>query len=44
MSLVFFIGFVMTAIGKIPKEDFDNETYIIWALFSIADALWMKGW
>jgi hypothetical protein len=43
MSLWFLIGFVMSLFGKIPKEEMTDEYFIIWALFSIADALWMKG-
>lgn len=43
MSLLFLIGFVMVTCGKIPTEEFDTEYLVIWALFAIADALWVRG-
>lgn len=42
MSLVFLVGFIMALCGKIPYEDFNTECFYIWALFSIADALWVR--
>ena len=44
MSLVFLFDFIMVLIGKAPKEDFTDNMFIMWALFSIADALWFKEW
>ena len=43
MSLIFLIGFLLTMAGKIPTEEFTSECFIVWALFSIADALWVRG-
>ena len=43
MSLLFLIGFIMAAKGQIPPEQFGDECFQVWALFSIADALWIRG-
>ena len=40
MSLIFLIGFIMIAMGKMPMEYYTEDVFIMWALFSIADALW----
>lgn len=41
MSLVLFIGFLLFLNGRINPEYFTDEYFIAWALFSIADALWL---
>lgn len=41
MSLVFLIGFIMVMMGEIPAEHYTDNTFIVWALFSIADAIWV---
>ena len=43
MSFLFLFGFIMVISGQIPAEEFTAEVFGLWALFSIADALWMKG-
>lgn len=43
MSIIFFLGFLLVLFGRIPEELFDNDCFYLWALFSIADALWIKG-
>lgn len=40
MSILCLAGFIYAIIDGIPV---DNEYFIIWALFAIADALWVKG-
>lgn len=42
MSLVFLVAFIMILSGKLPAEELTNEFFYIWALFSIADALWVR--
>lgn len=42
MSLVFLVNFIMVLLDKIPAENMTNEYFYMWALFSIADALWVK--
>ena len=42
MSVLFLIGFIMAYTGKIDPLTFDTECFIMWALFSIADALWFR--
>ena len=43
MSLIFFFGFVLVLLGAAPGEDLYPEYYATWALFAIADALWVRG-
>ena len=43
MSVLFLFGFMAMINGNIPVEDFNGEVFTIWALFSIADALWVRG-
>jgi len=43
MSFLFLFWFLLVLAGKEPKPDFTNDVFIVWALFSIADALWFKG-
>lgn len=43
MSFLFLCGFLMMVNGQIPAEEFNYEVFTLWALFSIADALWIKG-
>ena len=43
MSFIFFFGFVCTLFGAAPGEDLYPEYYAVWALFAIADALWVRG-
>lgn len=42
MSIIFLLGFLLSMCGRIPAEQFDTDCFYIWALFSIADALWFK--
>ena len=42
MSFLFLCGFIMVLRGQIPVEDFGTEVFGLWALFSIADALWLR--
>lgn len=42
MSLMFFVGFIMVFKGTLGME-IDNQFFYIWALFSIADALWWRA-
>jgi hypothetical protein len=42
MSLVFLGAFIMVVAGKMSAESFTTDVFIVWALFSIADALWVK--
>lgn len=44
MSLIMLIGFLMMYAGKLPSSDLTYEYLAIWALFAIADALWIRGW
>lgn len=41
MSLIFLIGFIMMYTGQLSPADFNTDYFIIWGLFSIADALWI---
>ncbi len=41
MSLLFLIAFIMAMTGELPAEQFTDNMFIMWALFSIADALWV---
>ena len=41
MSLIFLIGFIMAYTGQLSPAEFDTDCLIAWALFSIADALWI---
>ena len=41
MSLILLIGFIMVMVGEIPAENFTEDVFVVWALFSIADALWV---
>lgn len=43
MSLMFFMGFICAMRGAAPAEDLYPEYYALWALFAIADALWVRG-
>ena len=43
MSLTLLIGFLMMYAEKIPREELSFEYLVVWALFSIADALWVRG-
>ena len=43
MSLVCLTAFLMAAADKLPSEELTDEFFIIWALFAIADALWLRG-
>lgn len=43
MSLILLLGFLMMYTEKIPREELTYEYLVVWALFSIADALWVKG-
>jgi len=42
MSLIGLIGFIMTITGDISPELFTDDVMTQWALFSIADALWIR--
>lgn len=43
MSLLFLIGFIMAYTGRLSPAEFNTDCFIVWALFSIADALWIRG-
>ena len=43
MSLIFLIGCLMMFADKIPQDNLTGEYLVVWALFAIADALWIKG-
>ena len=40
MSLLCLIGVIAALMGEMPEEYFTDNFFIVWALFSIADALW----
>ena len=40
MSIICFLGAIYMFLNDIPPE---NSYLIVWALFSIADALWVRG-
>lgn len=42
MSLILLVGFILAATGEMPMEYYTNDIFTIWALFSIADALWLR--
>ena len=42
MSFLFLAAFLAMVQDKIPADEMTTEFFIIWALFSIADALWIR--
>lgn len=42
MSLIFLIGLFMAARGELDTAYLNTDYFTIWALFSIADALWVR--
>lgn len=43
MSFILLYGFIQMYADKIPREHLSSEYLIIWALFAIADALWIRA-
>lgn len=43
MSIVFLMAFLFDAARGKPFDAFSYEYMVSWALFAIADALWVKG-
>jgi hypothetical protein len=43
MSLIFLIGCLGIYFGAIPEYELTVEYLVVWALFAIADALWVRG-
>lgn len=43
MSVVYLVGFLAALTGRMPSAWFTEDCFIVWALFSIADALWVRG-
>lgn len=41
MSLIFLYGVFMAANGKLDSSYLTTDYFTLWALFSIADALWI---
>ena len=42
MSLVFLLAFLFDAAEEVPFENLTFEYMVAWALFAIADALWVR--
>lgn len=43
MSFILLVGFLMMYTEKIPREELSFEYLVVWALFAIADALWVRS-
>ena len=43
MSIVFLMAFIFDVARGMTFDEVSYEYMVIWALFSIADALWVKG-
>lgn len=42
MSLIFLLAFLVDAAAEEPFEALTYEYMVAWALFAIADALWVR--
>ena len=43
MSLIFLLHFLLIVSGKMDPQTMKDETFYVWALFAIADALWFRN-
>jgi hypothetical protein len=43
MSAIFLFHFLLIMSGEMDPQTMQDETFYVWALFAIADALWFRN-